>query len=56
LISDAIPLNCGAPFGYFDWSMTQQALFSGLESVILFGAAAAAMEYCYRRGLISRFK
>jgi len=53
---DAIPLDCGAPFGYFDWSMTQQAAFSGLESIFLFGATAVAMEYCYKKEYISRFK
>jgi hypothetical protein len=43
---EAAPLDCGAPFAYFDWAMLQQALFSGLESIFLFGAAAAAiMEY-----------
>lgn len=50
------PLDCGAPLGYFDWDMIQQAAFSGLESVIMFGAAAGAMEYCYKRRIISRFK
>jgi len=53
---EAAPLDCGAPFGYFDWGMLQQALFSGLESIFLFGAAAAAMEYCYKKGYITRFK
>lgn len=53
---DAVPLNCGAPLGYFDWSMIQQTAFSGLESVFLFGATAAAMEYCYTKAYISRFK
>ena len=53
---DAIPLNCGAPFGYFDFAMSQQALFSGLESLFLFGAAASAMDYCYKKGFISRYK
>lgn len=53
---EAAPLDCGAPFGYFDWAMLQQALFSGLESIFLFGAAAAAMEYCYKKGYITRFK
>ena len=52
----AAPLDCGAPLGYFDWPMIQQLLFSGLESVVLFGAAAAAMEYMYEKGYISKFK
>jgi hypothetical protein len=46
----------GAPLGYFDWNMIGQATFSGLESVVMFGAAAAAMDYCYKKGFISRFK
>jgi hypothetical protein len=53
---EAAPLDCGAPFGYFDWAMLQQALFSGLESIFLFGAAAAVMEYCYKKGYITRFR
>jgi len=53
---DAAPLDCGAPLGYFDWNMLQQAAFSGLESAAMFGAAAYAMEYCYKKGYISRFK
>jgi len=50
------PLDCGAPLGYFDWDMIQQSAFSGLESVVMFGATAAAMEYCYKRRIISRFE
>lgn len=53
---DAAPLDCGEPLGYFDWNMLQQGAFSGLESVAMFGAAAYAMEYCYKKGYISRFK
>jgi hypothetical protein len=53
---DAVPLDCGDPFGYFDWSMLQQLMFSGLESVVLFGATAAAMDYCYEKGYISRIE
>ena len=51
----AIPLNCGAPIGYFDWNMIQQGAWSGLESVALFGAAALAMDYCFQKGFISKF-
>mmetsp|Transcript_6098 Transcript_6098/g.7087 ORF Transcript_6098/g.7087 Transcript_6098/m.7087 type:complete len:226 (-) Transcript_6098:119-796(-) len=50
------PLDCGEPLGYFDWDMIQQAAFSGLESAVMFGATAAAMEYCYKRRIISRFE
>lgn len=51
----AIPLNCGAPIGYLDWSMIQEGLWSGLESVALFGSAAYAMNYCFQKGYISKF-
>jgi hypothetical protein len=50
------PLDCGDPLGYFDYNMIQQGIGSGLESVVMFGAAALAMEYCYNNGYISRFK
>jgi len=52
----AAPLDCGDPIGYFDWNMIQQAAFSGLESVVMFSVTAAAMEYCYKRRIISRFE
>lgn len=45
----------GSPLGYFDWTMIQQGVLSGIESVALFGAAAVAMEFCFRRGYISKF-
>ncbi len=53
---DFAPLQCGEPLGYFDWDMLQQAFFSGLESAALFALTAAAMDYCYEKGYISRFK
>lgn len=52
----AIPLDCGEPFGYFDYSMIQQGIGSGLESVVMFGVTALAVEYCYEQGYITRFK
>ena len=45
----------GSPLGYFDWSMVQQGILSGIESVALFGVAGVAMEYCFRKGYISKF-
>lgn len=51
----AIPLDCGSPFGYFDWSMIYQAAVNGAESVALFGAAAAAIDYVTSRGFLSKF-
>mmetsp|Transcript_19019 Transcript_19019/g.29292 ORF Transcript_19019/g.29292 Transcript_19019/m.29292 type:complete len:231 (+) Transcript_19019:57-749(+) len=49
------PLNCGAPLYYFDWNMIQQAGWNGAESVALFGAAAFAMDYCFKKSFISKF-
>jgi hypothetical protein len=49
-----VPLQCGAPIGYFDWDMMGQAVFSGIESLALFGSVAYAMEYCYTKEWISR--
>ena len=49
-----VPLQCGAPIGYFDWDMLGQAVYSGIESVALFGSVAYAMEYCYTKEWISR--
>lgn len=51
---DSVPLYCGNPIGYFDWDMLGQMLFSGLEGAVLFGATAAAIEFCYDKGYISR--
>mmetsp|Transcript_2727 Transcript_2727/g.4051 ORF Transcript_2727/g.4051 Transcript_2727/m.4051 type:complete len:215 (+) Transcript_2727:41-685(+) len=51
----AVPLECGDPLGYFDWSMISQAALNGLESAALFGGAALAMDECFRRGWITKF-
>jgi ASC-1-like (ASCH) protein len=51
---DAVPLDCGDPLGYFDWDMLMQLVWSGFESVALFGATAIAIDYCYEKGYISR--
>ena len=52
----AAPLDCGEPLGYFDYSMIGQAINSGLESVVMFGVTALAIEFCHEKGYISRFK
>ena len=52
----AAPLDCGSPLGYFDWNMIQQGILSGVESAALFGAAAVAMDYCFQKGFISKFR
>eukprot|EP00548_Thalassiothrix_antarctica_P003056 CAMPEP_0194147172 /NCGR_PEP_ID=MMETSP0152-20130528/22564_1 /TAXON_ID=1049557 /ORGANISM="Thalassiothrix antarctica, Strain L6-D1" /LENGTH=233 /DNA_ID=CAMNT_0038847875 /DNA_START=28 /DNA_END=729 /DNA_ORIENTATION=+ len=51
----AAPLDCGDPLGYFDWDMLNQAAFNGLESQLLFGGAAMAMDSCFKKGWISKF-
>eukprot|EP00534_Pseudo-nitzschia_fraudulenta_P009876 CAMPEP_0201169524 /NCGR_PEP_ID=MMETSP0851-20130426/80461_1 /ASSEMBLY_ACC=CAM_ASM_000631 /TAXON_ID=183588 /ORGANISM="Pseudo-nitzschia fraudulenta, Strain WWA7" /LENGTH=244 /DNA_ID=CAMNT_0047451305 /DNA_START=37 /DNA_END=771 /DNA_ORIENTATION=- len=51
----SIPLRCGPPLGYFDWSMIEQAVWGGVESAALFGAASFAMELAFRQKWISRF-
>ena len=52
----AVPLDCGAPLGYLDWNMLTQVAINGVESAALFGVTAAAVEYCFRRDFISKFK
>lgn len=52
----AVPLDCGDPIGYFDWSMITQVAFNGLESVALFGGVAAAMDWSFDRGILSKFR
>lgn len=51
----AAPLDCGDPFGYFDYDMIGQLILNGMESVALFGGAAYAMEVAYRKGWITKF-
>jgi hypothetical protein len=46
----------GPPLGYFDWSMLTQAGITGVESGVLFGAAALTMDFCFQKGWISKFK
>jgi hypothetical protein len=51
----AIPLSCGAPFGIIDWNIIIQLAISGIESLILFGSVAIAIEVLTKRDFISRF-
>ena len=51
----ALPLSCGPPLGYADWSMIQQGVLQGAESAVLFGAVALALELVYSQKLISKF-
>ena len=50
------PLSCGEPLEYFDWNMLQQAFWSGWESALIFGVAAMAMNSCFEKGYISKFR
>lgn len=45
----------GAPIGYFDWAMIGQGVFAGIESAALFGGTAFAIDYCFRKGFITKF-
>jgi hypothetical protein len=49
------PLDCGEPIGYFDWNMISQVGWGGAESAALFGVAALAMDYCFKRDIIKKF-
>lgn len=51
----AIPLNCGEPLGIFDWDVLSQLAVNGLESALLFGFAALAIDIALEKGYISRF-
>mmetsp|Transcript_19558 Transcript_19558/g.23970 ORF Transcript_19558/g.23970 Transcript_19558/m.23970 type:complete len:241 (+) Transcript_19558:64-786(+) len=51
----AAPLTCGAPLGYFNYNMLNQAFLTGIESIALFGGAAYAMDFCFNKKLISKF-
>jgi len=51
----AVPLHCGAPLGYLDWNVLQQAAWSGAESVLMFGFTALAIDIATSKGYISKF-
>jgi hypothetical protein len=51
----ALPLHCGAPLGYADWNVLQQLLWSGTESLVLFGVTALVMDAAMSKGYISQF-
>ena len=46
----------GAPIGYFNWSMLNQAIVQGIESAVLFGGAYLALDYAFSKGWISKFE
>jgi hypothetical protein len=51
----AIPLTCGDPTGYLDYNLLLQLIYNGIESYVLFGCVAKALDSAMTRGLISTF-
>lgn len=51
---DVVPLNCGAPLGYFNWDMILQGSFATVETGAACAAAAFAIEACFEKGWIKR--
>jgi hypothetical protein len=51
----AVVLNCGAPLGYFDWSMIGQVVINGAEATAMFGATAYAVDWAMAKGWLSKF-
>ena len=45
----------GAPLGYVDWNVLGQVAINGIEGAVMFGATAAAMEWAFDKGYISKF-
>lgn len=50
-----IPLNCGAPLGYFDENMLGQMAVAGFASFAAYGAAAVALEVAFSQGWVKPF-
>jgi hypothetical protein len=51
----AIPLTCGPPLGYLDYTVLFALLVNGIEGLALFGSVAYCMEYAYNKAWISKF-
>ena len=49
-----VPLNCGAPLGYFNWDMILQGSFAAVETGAACAAAAYALEFSFEKGWIKR--
>ena len=54
-ICTAIPLNCGEPFFLFTPAMLGIGILNLIESLTSFGGAAYATEFCFTKGLLSKF-
>lgn len=50
----SLPLSCGAPLGYVDYTMLLQLGGSFLESAVAFGGAAIILEAGFNRGTLRR--
>jgi hypothetical protein len=51
----AIPLTCGPPLGYLDYTILFALLVNSVEGLALFGSVAYCMEYAYNKAWISKF-
>jgi hypothetical protein len=51
----ALPLYCGSPMGYFDWTLLVQLLLNSIESYIMFQSTASALDASIERGFLSKF-
>lgn len=50
----AMPLRCGPPLGYLDFSMIAQGAGWAAESALAFGGAALALEFAFNKGWLQR--
>jgi len=50
-----IPLSCGPPLGYFDYTMLQTMFTQGISSFAAFGAAAIALDAAVSLGYLKPF-
>jgi hypothetical protein len=51
----AIPLTCGPPLGYLDYTILFALLVNSIEGLALFGGVAYCMEVAYNKAWISKF-
>jgi hypothetical protein len=51
----ALPLTCGPPLGYLDYTILFALLVNSVEGLALFGSVAYCMEVAYNKQWISKF-
>ena len=51
----ALPLTCGPPLGFVDYTILFALLVNSIEGLALFGSVAYMMEYAYNKQWISKF-